>query len=51
MSTSFGSILGAGVPLAYASNVKAYFGYAGSVLRNLPLEVEAFDKSDISGAV
>ena len=46
MSTSFGSILGTGVPFAYASNLKAYCGS----LRNLPTEVEAFDKSDIPDA-
>ncbi len=39
MSTTFGSILGAGVPLVYVSNAKTYFGS----LRNLPLEVEVFD--------
>ena len=35
------------MPFAYASNVKAYLGS----LRNLPLALDTFDKSDISGAV
>ena len=47
MSTSSVTTIGDGVPLTYGSTVKAYF----VSLRNLPITVEGFDKSDTCGSV